>query len=204
MAVIMGRGYTATIGSTSITLTNDVGTATWSDSIGTIATLLGSGVGGLNTGNEHFLVMDFDRSSGSWVLQTSVDGLAFIPQGAANTNPTLAVSTADDDPTIQLSDVVSSAFVDDAVMYSGQTTFTDTELDNLFELGNTFGEAQSEYSGQFGAPICWSVSGVTPDGRAWRQAGPGDIPTTVRVPRGLKNVHMTEHGQSASTRLIEG
>ena len=200
MAVIMGRGYTATIGATSITLTNDVGTASWSDGIAAVSTALST----LNDGSEHFLVLDFDRSSGSWVLKISVDGLAFSAGDVANGNPTLAVSTVDDDPTIQLSDVVSSAFVDDAVMYSGQTTFTDTELDNLFELGNTFGEAQSEYSGQFGAPICWSVSGVTPDGRAWRQAGPGDIPTTVRVPRGLKNVHMTEHGQSASTRLIEG
>ena len=203
MAVIMGRGYTATISAASITLTNDQGTATWNDAAITDV-LLGTDLGELNDGSEHFLVLDFDRSSGSWVLLTSIDGAAFIDQGVANGNPTLAVSTADDDPTIQLSDVVSTAFVDDAVMYSGQPTFLSTELDNLFELGNTFGEAQSEYSGQFGAPICWSVSGTTPDGRAWRQAGSGDIPPTVRVPRGLKDVHMTEHGQSANTRLIEG
>lgn len=200
MAVIMGRGYRAAIGATAMTLTNDQGTASWSDGIAAVGTALTT----LNDGSEHFLVLDFERSGGSWFLKISVDGDPFSASAVANGNPTLVVSTVNDDPTIQLSDVISTAFVDDAVMYSGQTTFTSTELDNLFELGNTFAEAQDQYSQQFGAPICWSVSGVTPDGRAWRQAGPGDIPPTVRVPRGLKNVHMTEHGQSASTRLIEG
>ena len=143
MAIIMGRGYRAAIGAAAITLTNDQGTATWNDS--DIISLLST----LNNGTAHFLVLDLTRSGGNWSLQTSVDGLDFVPQGIADINPTLAVSTVEDDPTVQIIDAVSSAFMDDVVMHSGHTTFTGTELDNLFELGNTFGEPLNEYTQRF-------------------------------------------------------
>lgn len=138
MSVAIERGYNFQITATDIKL----------DTGGSVATFSGAGVATLlstlNDGSPHFLVADFENTSGTtWRLKTSVDGAAFTDQGTA-TGP--AVAVADTDPAVTISDSASDAFVDELAMWSGHTEFTAAELDQLYDLANARGVGLDQYT----------------------------------------------------------
>ncbi len=196
MSVAMERGYKAEITATGIDFSGNGGgaTASWT---------LGGLIATLNDGGEHFLVMDFELTTGPniWTLKTSIDGAAFVSQGT-QTGPT-AASVTDTDPNVTMADAASDAFADEVVMYVGQTEFTSAQLDNMYDLGNTFGEGLDQFEEFFGAPLCWQAT-ATIDGKAWRDSGSGPCPPVVRVPNGASDVVITDDGMPVSPRILEG
>lgn len=196
MSVAMERGYKAEITATGIDFSGSGGgsTATW-----TLASLIGT----LNDGSPHFLVLDFelDSAPNTWRLRTSIDGAAFVDQGTA-VGPT-ASSVVDTDPNVTMADAASDAFADEVVMYAGQTTFTSAQLDNMYDLGNTFGEPLNQFSEFFGAPICWQAT-ATVGGKAWHDSGSGPCPPVIRVPKGASDIVVTDDGMPVSPRILEG
>jgi len=196
MSVAMERGYLAVVTATGIQFSGSGGGATATYSLpGLIATL--------NDGSPHFLVLDFelDPAPSTWRLRTSVDGLAFVDQGT-QTGPT-AASVVDTDPNVTMANAASNAFADEIVMYVGQTTFTSAQLDNMFDLGNTFGEPLNQFSEFFGAPICWQAT-ATVAGKPWHDSGSGPCPPVISVPKGAADVVVTDDGMPVSPRILEG
>lgn len=196
MSVAMERGYKAEITATGIDFSGNGGgdTASWT---------LGAIIATLNNGSPHFLVLDFELTTAPniWTLNTSVDGAAFEPQGT-QTGPT-AASVTDTDPNVTMADAASDAFADEVVMYVGQTTFTGPQLDNMYDLGNTFGEPLNQFSEFFGAPICWQAT-ATVGGKPWHDSGSGPCPPVIRVPKGAQDLVVTDDGMSVSPRILEG
>lgn len=141
MSVAVERGYNFQITATDIKL----------DTGGSVATFSGAGIttllSTLNNGSPHFLVADFENTSGTtWRLKTSVDGAAFVDQGTA-TGP--AVAVADTNPAITMANAVADAFVDELAMWAGHTEFTSAELNQLYDLANTYGLGLDQYTSQF-------------------------------------------------------
>ena len=203
MSVAIERGYKLEIKSDGIYLSDPgsaTGTATWSDAIGTISTLLAT----LNDGDPHFLVADFAVSPPStWTLKTSVDGLPWVTHSPNQAGPT-AASVTDTDPSVAMADADASAYMDEVAMWVGHDEFTEPELENLFDLGGILGLGMDQYMEQFGAPICWQATAKMPNGSVWRDSGSGPCPAVIRVPRGAGNVVVTDDGQAVSPRIIEG
>lgn len=106
----------------------------------------------LNDGSGHLLTTDFRyASSGNWVLRTSLDGSGWVnhgiqisgnePVSRTNTDGRVALATSDD-----------TSFIDEAIMWANSYLFTDEELNNLYELSNTYGEPMSQYGEIYGMP----------------------------------------------------
>ncbi len=153
MSVAVERGYNFQITDTAVKLDTGGTVATWSG--GGITTLLST----LNDGDPHFLVADFENTSGTtWRLKTSVDGVAFVDQSTA-TGP--AVATGDTDPSVTMSDSASDAYVDELAMWSGHTEFTTSELGQLYDLANTHGVGLDQYTSQFADISIMSDPSVT-------------------------------------------
>ena len=198
--ITINRSYSIELTATSISLGGT--TAVWDDA--GITTLMDDTTG-LNDGTDHLLVMDFVNTGGTnWNLQTSVDGVAFIDQGAQDSG-TQIVTTVTTDPNVSLSDPLgdSEQWVDELVMWVDNELFSSEELDNMYELANTFGEPMDEYQGKFGAPVCWQATG-TVNGRSWGMSGAGPCPAVIRIPRGAHDIVVTDNGKSAAPRIIEG
>ncbi len=196
MSIAIERGYKAEITATGIEFSGNGGgtTATW-----TLAGLIST----LNDGSPHFLVMDFELTTGpnTWTLNTSVDGAAFVSQGT-QAGPT-AASVTDTDPNVTMADAASDAYADEMVMYVGHTTFTSAQLDNMYDLANTFGEPLNQFEEFFGAPICWQAT-ATVGGKSWHDSGSGPCPPVIRVPKGAADVVVTDDGMPVSPRILEG
>lgn len=202
MSVAIERGYKFEIKSDGIYLSDPgsaTGTATWSDAIDTIGTLLTT----LNNGDPHFLVADFSVSPpNTWTLKTSIDGFDWVPHDPDQAGPT-AASVTDTPPSVAMSDADGSAYMDEVAMWVGHVEFSAAELENLFDLGS-FGFSLDQYEDQYGAPICWQATAKMSDGSVWRDSGSGPCPAVIRVPNGAKNVVVTDDGQAASPQIIEG
>lgn len=200
MSVAMERGYKAVITGTGIEFSGSGGgaTATW-----ILPLVVGTALGELNDGNPHFLVLDFelDTAPSTWRLRTSIDGLAFVDQLTA-VGP-IAASVVDTDPNITLAAAAADAFADEVVMYVGQTTFTGVQLDNMYDLANTFGAPLNQYQQNFGAPICWQAT-ATIGGRPWHDSGSGPCPPVIRVPKGATDLVVTDDGMPVNPRILEG
>ncbi len=197
--VTVERDYTVAFTATTIAL--GPATATWSD--GAIGTLMSTMAGG-----EHFLVLDFEHTGGdSWTLKTSLDGGAFVPQGAedSGSRSTAPASLA---PGLSIADGASGQWIDELVMWAGDKSafesFETQELANLFDLADTFCEAMNQFEENFGAPLCWQATARMPDGSVWRDSGSGSCPPVVRVPIGADDIVVTDDGGRVSPRIIEG
>lgn len=194
------RGYSIALTATSISLGGT--TAVWDNA--DITTLMDESIG-LNDGSSHLLVMDFVNTGGTnWNLQTSVDGAAFTDQGVQDSG-TQSVTTVTTDPNVSLSDPLgdSGQWVDELVMWVDNDLFSTTELDNLFELANTFGEPMNQFQSQFGAPVCWQATAKV-SGNNWSDSGAGSCPAVIRVPRGATDVVVTDNGAKVFPRILEG
>lgn len=196
MAVSIERGYKVQITATGIDFSGE-GSATvasW-----TLTSLINT----LNNSTPHFLVLDFelDTAPNIWRLRTSIDGLAFEDQGT-RVGPT-AASVIDTDPNVVLTSAASDAYADEIVMYVNNTTFTGAELDNMFDLADTFGAPLDQYQQNFGAPICWQAT-ATVDGKPWHDSGSGPCPPVIRVPKGASDLVITDDGMPVSPRVLEG
>jgi len=196
MAVVIERGYKMEITSTGIEFSGQDGGAT---AVWALASLIST----LNDGSEHFLVADFQNEGGTtWRLKTSLDGANWVDQGT-QTGPTPA-SVTDTDPTIELTDASADTWADEVVMWVGHQEFNSFELENLFDLGDTFGQGMDQYGEHYDAPICWQATAVLPDGTVWRDSGSGPCPAVIRVPRGASDVVVTDDGLRTSPRIVEG
>lgn len=132
--VTIKRGYEIVMSSSTITLGGT--TATWNVSLS------------VNDSTPHFIVLDFENTGGTnWTLKTSVDGAAFTDQGTQDSG-TQAVTTTDTAPELVLSGTADQ-WVDELVMWTGNTQFTSTELDNLHDLANDFSDPMDEYTQRF-------------------------------------------------------
>lgn len=193
------RDYTVVFTATTISLGPSA--AVWSDAaIGTLMSTMAAG--------EHFLVLDFEYAgSGSWTLKTSLDGAAFMSQGAqdSGSRDTAPASLA---PGVDIVNGVGGQWIDELVMWSGDKTafesFTTQELANLNDLGDTFGETMDQFEENFGAPVCWQATARMPDGTVWRDFGSGPCPPVVRVPSGAADIVVTDGGNPARPRITEG
>ena len=197
--ITVQRDYTVTITASTIEL--GPATAVWND--GDIATLLGTLSGG-----EHMLVLDFEHTgSGNWNLRTSLDGGAFVNQGAQDSG-SRTTSPTTLGPGVSIDGGESGQWVDELAMWSGDKStfdsFTTQELANLYDLADTFGETMDQYSENYDAPICWQATATMPDGTVWRDSGSGPCPAVIRVPRGATDIVVTDEGRSMSPRIIEG
>jgi len=197
--ITVQRDYTVEFTSTTISL--GPATATWSDAA--IGTLMGTMAGG-----EHLLVADFEHTgSGNWNLRTSLDGAAFVDQGAQDSG-TRSTAPASADPELDIASGTAGQWIDELVMWSGDKAafdmFTSEELANLNDLADTFGETMDKYEENYGAPICWQATAVLPDGTVWRDSGSGPCPAVIRVPRGAADIVVTDEGKVVSPRIQEG
>lgn len=195
MAVAIERGYKAEITATGISFSGQDGgaTASW-----TLSGLIGT----LNDGSEHFLVLDFENEGGTtWRLKTSVDGADFVDQGT-QTGPTPA-SVTDTDPNIVLSDASATTWADEVVMWVGHDEFNSFQLENLFDLGDVFGQGMEQYGEHYDAPICWQATALV-NGQPWCDSGSGPCPAVIRVPKGASDVVVTDDGKPAAPRVVEG
>lgn len=147
------RDYKITIGSGSISLGS--GTAIWDGS--GVQTLLGT----LNDGEEHFVLLDFENAisfdpgfdsgfgTDDWKLLTSLDGSGFVDQGVQTSGSQEIVGT-NSDPAIRMFSGTYPVWLDEVVLWANQTTFTDTQLNQLYQLGNTFDLPLNDYDTLFG------------------------------------------------------
>jgi len=197
-SVTVQRDYRVEMTGTTVTL--GPASAVWSG----VAAL---GAGQMNDGGDHLLVLDFEHTGGgAWNLRTSVDGGAWVNEGAGTGARTTAPASAD--PNIAIGDGESGQWVDEVVVWAGDKStfdmFTTEELANLNDLADTFGESMDKYEENYGAPICWQATAVLPDGTVWRDSGSGACPATIRVPRGASDIVVTDEGKPASPRILEG
>ena len=166
------------------------------------AFLLSAGTVAAITTGFHLYVLDLVREGSSWRLRHSVDGAAFtveglVAGGAIVNSPTDGViGTISGSPTA----------IDEVVLWRDLATpFTATELQNLFDLADTFGAPMDQYFENFeSAPICWQATAKMPDGSAWRDSGSGSCPPVIRVPRGASDIIVTDDGKPVAPRVIEG
>lgn len=171
----------------NVTLYNGASTSGWSTgTVGVIAT------------NWHFYVLDLERSGSDWILRHSVDGAAFTTEAALTG---AAFSNSPSDGGILANGTTE---VDDtAIWLDLAAPFTSTELQNLYDLGNTFGEGLDQYSQNFlSTPVCWQATAMMPDGTVWRDSGSGPCPPVVRVPQGAEDVVVTDNGNKVAPRVI--
>jgi len=136
--VVVERGYVVSLSEASgITLGGS--TLSWA----------ASGISGLflpmNDGDPHFIVLDFDHiASGTWELNTSIDGLPF---SSAGTRTALAPITTDTAPEIFLSNPNGiNQWVDELAIWVNNTKFTDDNLAKLYSLGAVFDLPLSAFS----------------------------------------------------------
>lgn len=149
----------------------------------------------------HFFVLDAEWTGSDWTARHSVDGGAFISSGTF----TLAAIEAPATKTmILLSAGIGLNKLDEVAVWKGAELFFSEELTNLYDLGSTFGEGLDQYSQNFGSPICWQATAQMPDGTVWRDSGSGPCPPVMRVPRGANDIVVTDDGNIASPRIIEG
>jgi len=219
-SVSFGREYVITYGYSGgayrITLTHSGGGGGISWSGPAIDTLMAT----LNDGSPHMVITDFENTGGTtWVLKTSVDGDPWVDHGS-ETGLAPAVcpfGLCDGDPFVDIFDPGMNCplippgpcqWVDEIVIWVGGrtilTSFSETDLENLNDLGETFGGGMDEWNETFGAPICWQATATLPGGAVWRDSGSGPCPAVIRVPRGAGNVVVTDDGRAVSPRIIEG
>ena len=142
--ITIERGYQIQITPSSIVLGSD--SVTWDD----------SGISGvlsdINDGTERFLVLDFEyQGSDNWKLYTSIDGSGWVDQGVQNTG-TLTPLTVDTAPSVSGVDVLDSEWIDELILWGGLTDqFTNTELSNLHELADTYGDTMGLYANHWGS-----------------------------------------------------
>lgn len=106
----------------------------------------------LNDGSGHLLITDFRyASSGEWTLRTSLDGSGWVNQGIqiSGNEP---VSRTNTDGRVALATTDDTSFIDEAIMWANSYLFTDEELNNLYELSNTYSEPMSQYGEIYGMP----------------------------------------------------
>ncbi len=202
--VTVQRDFTVVLTPTTIAL--GPATATWSGA--GVATVMSSGLGGMNDGASHLLVLDFEHTGGgTWTLRTSIDGAAFTSQGS-QTSGTRSTAPAGLTPGLAIAAGDTGQWVDELVMWAGDTSsfavFETQELANLFDLADTFDEPMNQFEENFGAPLCWQATATMPDGTVWRDSGSGSCPAVVRVPRGAQGLVVTDGGIPANPRIIEG
>jgi len=196
--VVVQRDYRIELSGTTVTL--GPASAVWSG----VAAL---GAGQANDGSEHLLVLDFEHTgAGAWNLRTSLDGGAWVNEGAGTGTRTTSPVSAD--PQANIEDGETGQWVDELVMWSGDKAafdmFTTEELANLHDLADTFGDAMNQYEENYGAPICWQATAVLPDGTVWRDSGSGPCPAVIRVPRGAFDIVVTDEGKRVHPRIQEG
>lgn len=142
--IAIERGYKIQITPSSIILGS--GTVTWND----------SGISGvlsdINDGSERFLVMDFEyQGSDNWKLYTSIDGSGWVDQGVQDIG-TLTPLTIDTAPGVSGVDTSDGEWIDELIVWGGLIDqFTNTELSNLHELANTYGDTMGLYSSHWGS-----------------------------------------------------
>jgi hypothetical protein len=192
--VTVTRGYS--IGMTNTQITLGTATVTWSGAA--IDSLMST----LNNTAMHLLVMDFQHEGGgTWRLRTSVDGAAFTNQGTGSGTQSLAA--ADSNPSLALDNPgQEDQWVDELVMWAGNDQFASEELANLHDLADTFGAPMNEYEENYGAPICWQAT-ATVNGQPWSDSGSGSCPQIIRVPKGAKDVVITDDGKIVHPRVME-
>jgi hypothetical protein len=146
-----------------------------------------------------FYVLDAERSGNNYTLRWSKNGSAFTTESTkagggvweegTNVEATIAGNNVND--------------LDEVAVWINADLFTSTELENLYDLGNTFGLGMDQYEEQYSAPICWQAT-ATVNGKPWSDSGSGSCPSLIRVPRGAKNVVVTDNGKKVSPRIVEG
>ena len=200
--VTVERGYRIDMTATTVSLGGT--TAVWSGA--GIAALMAS----LNTDIPafHLLVLDFENTSGTdWRLRTSLDGAPWVDQGL-QTSGSQVVATTDTAPKLAIAAGEAGQWIDELVLWVGDKTafalFATDELANLQDLADTFGAPMNQFEEYFGAPICWQATAKLPDGSPWRDSGSGPCPPVVRVPRGASDIVVTDDGQPAGPRIVEG
>lgn len=136
-------GYSIQIASSSIAL----GGAQWNDSG------IQNVIDDLNNNSEHFLVLDFNNTSGNnWNLQTSVNGSGFIDHGQQDQGSQSGITSLSGIiPSINIANAISDQWVDELIMWggSGLSEFSSDELLNLYNLAETNSSPMNQYSNFF-------------------------------------------------------
>lgn len=105
----------------------------------------------LNDDTPHFVVLDFENV-GQWSLKVSVDGQPFLDVGSPVSSVT---GLTIEQPGIKLETDEDNAtqWIDELAVWSGYVinfdSFTDQELENLYNLGATFDAQLNEYTDFF-------------------------------------------------------
>lgn len=146
----------------------------------------------------HLIVLDLERSGTDYTLRHSVDGSPFTAESPAAGG---SVWTGSAPGVIAHGGTTD---VDEVALWRNADLFTTSELENLFDLANAFGEGMDQYSEQYLAPICWQATAVMPGGGVWRDSGSGPCPPVIRVPKGARDIVVTDDGVNADPRIQEG
>lgn len=152
------------LGLTSGAIVFGDGDATWNDS--GISDLMAS----VNDGLQHFVVLDFVNTGGSnWGLSTSVNGSGWVDQGEQDAGTASILGDSGSTPSIMASGTDNyDSWVDEVVVWggSGISQLDSTELDNLYELKNTYEDVMPNYTSYFGIAVTGScnlfVEGIGP------------------------------------------
>lgn len=100
----------------------------------------------------HFIVIDvkYESASSGWQHNVSIDGSGWQNLGIDGQDGTPVENNEFKIDSIFVP--VGSLIVDEFVVWSGHVIFTDQELSNLYELGNTFDKPMNEYVDTFPTP----------------------------------------------------
>jgi len=104
----------------------------------------------------HLILVDGRYETSGWRHRVSLDGSGWVDLGV-DTNT--GVPGSDDRVRVagtQGSDAVDFA-LDEVVLWAGNDLFTDQELANLYELGDTHGRTMNEYTSTFGTTTSGST-----------------------------------------------
>jgi hypothetical protein len=113
------------------------------------------------------------------------------------------VATANTSPTIKGNSLDQTQWINEVAMWSEVPIFTPVELQNLYDLGNVFGDTLDQYEENYGPPLCWQATAMMPDGSVWRDAGTGLCPQIIRVPNGAVDIIVTDGGRQVTPIIRE-
>lgn len=100
----------------------------------------------------HFVVLDvtYEPVSNGWRHRISIDGSGWQNLGVYGYDGT---PTTNQKAEIRLNDTTGGTFIlDEMIVWSSGILFTDQELSNLYELGNTYNQTMNNYTNIFGTP----------------------------------------------------
>jgi len=155
----------------------------------------------------HFHVIDLEWDGADYAVRHSLDGAAWSSVGTVTLPPPLTYNQgggANARGMIWTGYQAASSKFDEVATWVDAELFTSAELQNLYDLGMTFGSGLDQYEENYGAPICWQATASMPDGTIWRDSGSGPCPSVMRVPQGASDIIVTDNGKRVAPRIQEG